>query len=279
MVNTPNKGYNAQTTGTNPNTWGDVLNDEALAYIDLNLGGIVSKGLTSSNVTLSASESRNLICRLTGNISANIVVTTVALGMTLVENATTGAFTVSFGLAGTEVEIPQGTSAVVATSAGNSRIVADNKPEFPSGTTMLFRQAAAPTGWTGDATAWNHAIRMVAAGSGGGTGGSVAFTTAFASQAVSGTVLNTTLNTAQIPAHSHSLRTDVTYASDGSGPAGNSPGFVMIDSAGNWNPGHFSSISECIADAGSGGAHNHGFTGNAINLAVQYANCIFATKN
>lgn len=264
MANTPNKGYNAQATGTNPNTWGDVLNDEALAYIDLNLGGIVSKGLTSSNVTLSASESRNLICRLTGNISANIVVTTVALGMTLVENATTGAFTVSFGLAGTEVEIPQGTAAVVATSAGNSRIVADNKPEFPSGTVMLFRQAAAPTGWIGDAAAWNHAIRMVAAGSGGGTGGSVAFTTAFANQAVSGTVGGTALTEAQLPPHSHSISFSPGSSNNAEGGGGRIPVVNTPTTTGS---------------AGSGQTHNHSFTGTSINLAVQYANCIFATKN
>jgi hypothetical protein len=59
--------------------------------------------------------------------------------------------------------------------------------EIPSGSVMLFYQAAAPTGWT-QVTAQNNKALRVVSGTGGGTGGSVAFTTAFASQAVSGTV-------------------------------------------------------------------------------------------
>lgn len=54
---------------------------------------------------------------------------------------------------------------------------------IPSGTTMLFAQAAAPVGWTKLTTHNNKALRVVS-GTGGGSGGSVGFTTAFADKSV-----------------------------------------------------------------------------------------------
>ena len=64
---------------------------------------------------------------------------------------------------------------------------------FPSGTIMLFYQAAAPTDWTKSTGADNYGIRVVNS-TGGGTGGSVDFTTAFSNQTVSGTSGATTLS-------------------------------------------------------------------------------------
>lgn len=62
--------------------------------------------------------------------------------------------------------------------------------EFPSGTSMLFAQTAAPTGWTKSTTHNDKALRVVSGTA--SSGGSVAFSTAFASQSVSGTVGSTT---------------------------------------------------------------------------------------
>jgi hypothetical protein len=46
-----------------------------------------------------------------------------------------------------------------------------NLATFPTGTKMLFAQAAAPTGWTQDTT-WNdRVLRVVSGGTGGNTGG------------------------------------------------------------------------------------------------------------
>ena len=147
---------------------------------------------------------------------------------------------------------------------------------IPSGTVMLFAQTAAPTGFTKNTTTGdNSALRVVTGAA--SSGGSVGFTTAFASQtptgsisvtSISGTVGNTTLSTPQIPSHTHSIPFGAgpgsIFASDSSGAAGSDTGAT-----------------------GGGGAHNHPFsgsgsgtfTGNAINLAVQYIDVIRATKD
>ena len=54
----------------------------------------------------------------------------------------------------------------------------------PSGTTMLFAQSSAPTGWTKSTSHNNKALRVVS-GSGGGSGGSNSFTSTFASRSLS----------------------------------------------------------------------------------------------
>jgi hypothetical protein len=136
---------------------------------------------------------------------------------------------------------------------------------FPAGTKMLFAQTTAPTGWTKDTTHDNKALRVVTGTA--GSGGSVAFTTAFASQAVSGTVGNTTLTTAQMPTHNHRR---LTLAIGGGGGSG------RFWSANNIDNGNF---ADFVENTGGNGAHNHSFTGTAINLAVSYVDVIIATKN
>jgi hypothetical protein len=98
------------------------------------------------------------------------------------------------------------------------------------------------------------------------SGGSVAFTSAFASQAVSGTVGSFTLSTTEIPSHTHL--------------AGATAG--VTGAGGKTTPTNVRSISttgNATSAIGGGGSHNHGFTGTAINLAVQYVDVIIATKN
>jgi hypothetical protein len=132
---------------------------------------------------------------------------------------------------------------------------------LPAGTTMLFAQANAPTGWTKSTTHNNKALRVVS-GAGGGSGGSVAFTSAFASQAVIGTVGGTSLTIAQMPAHTHtySVPTGVLVQSGSAGAGATVAG-------GN------------TGSTGSGDPHSHSFSGTAIDLAVQYVDAIIATKD
>ena len=63
--------------------------------------------------------------------------------------------------------------------------------EFASGTTIVFYQASAPTGWTKSTSHDNKALRVVS-GTGGGSGGSSSFTSVFASRGV------------PLPEHNHS---------------------------------------------------------------------------
>lgn len=140
---------------------------------------------------------------------------------------------------------------------------------IPTGTKMIFVQTAAPTGWTKDTTHDNKALRVVSGTA--STGGTVAFTTAFASKSVAGTVGNHTLTTAQIPSHNHNYHpsgrtmTAVFYG------IGSGTGFAGGTAARYDN--------SRVQNTGSGGSHNHTFTGTAIDMAVQYVDTIIATKD
>ena len=184
------------------------------------------------------------------------------------------------------------TTAFVTTAVGNAE-------PFPQGTSMLFQQTSAPTGWTKQSTHNDKALRIITGTV--GTGGSVAFSTALGSGAtvaggsvsgnptsnlsvsVSGNISNTTLSVNQIPSHSHSidLRAAQTTGSNVGGKV----------NVGDPNPANTNT-----GNTGGGGSHNHGHnlsgsvSGNitAGNLAVgastaainvQYVDFIIANKD
>jgi hypothetical protein len=169
---------------------------------------------------------------------------------------------------------------------------------FESGTKLLFQQTAAPIGWTKDITQDNKALRVVSGAV--TTGGSVPFTTAFASQAANGTVTGHALTIAEMPSHTHiitdpghshgvsdpghahSMDAYVQYGNPGSNtiPAGVSQpvGYGTFSAVTNISIAG-SSTNVTAQTSGSGSAHTHGFTGTAINLAVQYVDTIIATKD
>lgn len=278
MPQTTYKGYEVQTTGSNSGTWGTVLNEDCLEVIDRNLGGIVSKSLASADVVLTAEESQNLIVRLTGTLPTDRVVTLTSWeGMLIVENLTSGSFTVTVtdGVAGTVV--PQGARSVLIADTSNGARVVTNS--FPSGTRMIFQQTSAPVFWTKESSStYNNAALRFVTGS-ASTGGSVDFTTAFASQTPSGTVGNTALTVNQIPLHGHPWRVK-------SGSAGGIEG-GFSSSAGGTNttnhPAYTGTLDDTaghqLGGTGGGQSHTHTFTGNAINLTVKYADCIIAQKD
>lgn len=145
---------------------------------------------------------------------------------------------------------------------------------IPSGSVVLFYQAAAPTGWTQVTSLNDYALRIVS-GTGGTTGGTTAFSTVFANQTptinVSGLSAGaTTLSTTQIPSHGH---TTTVYNQGGCGGTGYQG--THTDS------GTFGSAT--TGNAGSGGSHSHSISGSATSssvvLNVQYANIILCSKN
>jgi hypothetical protein len=183
---------------------------------------------------------------------------------------------------------------------------------FPSGTVMLFAQTAAPTGWTKNTTTGDNSALRVVTGS-VSTGGSVGFTTAFASQTptgsvaistVSGSAGATTLTTPQIPSHAHRMFGTEPFVGNPPGPGGIGfgptrypAGFSTFQATGN-STGTTANISTQTGagqpvyqgsdNSGGGGDHTHPFSfssgsgtfsGNAINLAVQYIDVIRATKD
>jgi hypothetical protein len=156
---------------------------------------------------------------------------------------------------------------------------------FASGTVMLFAQTASPTGWTKNTTTGDNSALRVVTGT-ASTGGTVGFTTAFASQTptgsvaistVSGSAGATTLTTPQIPSHNHTIAT----------AGGGTPNNQMLQ-AGTTNSASSALQNVTAGNTGGGGDHTHPFSfssgsgtfsGNAINLAVQYIDVIRATKD
>lgn len=190
---------------------------------------------------------------------------------------------------------------------------------FPAGTAMMFVQTAAPTGWTKSTTHDNKALRVVSgtASSGGSVGFTTAFASQTPSGSVSvsvgagtlgvgiGTLAvgATTLSSTQIPSHRHAIAANANtpavypnftintgnYTAGGNGGTGGYERYILSGVATDASVGLTSAI-------GGGGSHTHGltgaptisgtpsvtaasFTGNAINLAVQYVDVIIATKD
>src|SRR3990167_5532668 len=194
------------------------------------------------------------------------------------------------------VLIGNGTDAIQVTTAGTSgQVLTSNGAGvdptfqaaaggFASGTVMLFKQTAAPTGWTKDVTAaLNDSALRVITGTVGAQGGTAAFSTTFASRTPAGsiTVDNHTLITTEIPSHPHvqqfvdngaslTLSSSVGLARDSQNGGG-------IGAA----AGTITSMPTSTAAAGGGGAHNHtgSFTGTAMDFAVKYNDVIIASKD
>ena len=156
---------------------------------------------------------------------------------------------------------------------------------IPAGTAMLFAQTAAPTGWTKSTTHDNKALRVVSGAA--SSGGSVAFTSAFTSQAVTGTNTPYALTAAEIPAHTHTATStdsghthSYTYRGGTAEAIGGSGSAYWTGTAATATTTGNANITTTVnANTGGGGTHTHGFTGTAINLAVQYVDVIIATKD
>lgn len=128
-----------------------------------------------------------------------------------------------------------------------SRILVDGGGDtFPSGTSMLFQQTAAPTGWTKQTTHNDKALRVVTGTV--GTGGSLAFTTAFA----------TGRPTSLAGSHDHGGATGTT----------NTPQLNVSSGAG---PGAPDDHTHTIT---SDGIHGH-----VTSIDVQYVDMIIANKD
>ena len=136
---------------------------------------------------------------------------------------------------------------------------------FPTGTTMLFHQTAAPISWTKDvATTLNdHALRIVTstAWSSGSTG-----TDAYSAVFSAGKSTDThALIAAELPSTSHSHTQDATTWADGA----TSPGGVTATAAGRGG-------TTGGADPTSGAADAHAHT---MTMDLKYANVIIAVKD
>jgi len=126
---------------------------------------------------------------------------------------------------------------------------------FPAGTSMLFAQAASPTGWTKQTTHNDKALRVVS-GMGGGSGGTSAFSTVFGRTATDGS----SLSIAQLASHTHPIST----RNNAAGISGSASSAQTIGTAYSTN----------TSSTGSGSTHSHG-----MDLRVQYVDVIIAIKD
>lgn len=264
MTTTTNKGYELQVTGSNSGTWGDTLNTDVFERIDSNLGGLVTKSMASADVTLTAAEARNVIVRCTGILPTNRVLTSAAVGFYFLENACTGAYTLTVTNGVSGVSVPQGRRVpLIADGTNGVRIAATE--EFTGGTTMLFVQTSAPTGWTKSTSHNDKALRVVSGTA--STGGSTAFTTVFAARTIDRANLpNVTLGTTTNGAHTHTVTSvsDTTVTTSGAG----------------------AHAYQTTRTTSSNGDHTHttdsingNVTQTAFDFAVQYVDVIIASRD
>lgn len=129
MPTTTYKGWTLPAQGGSSGTWGTELNANPFADADTNLGGVWTESLSSvTPVTISSTNAKNVVLRLTGTITTNIAVTNSNQGFYYVENRTSGAFSVTLtNGVGSPVTIPQGYSvAVIADTTNGVRLANDN---------------------------------------------------------------------------------------------------------------------------------------------------------
>jgi hypothetical protein len=98
--------------------WGGYLNTRTFVTFDAAIGGIASQTLTNADVTLTAAQSGAMILSLNGALAGNRILTTLKQGICVVENYTTGNYTVTYtNGTGASVVVPQGVTSLIATDA------------------------------------------------------------------------------------------------------------------------------------------------------------------
>lgn len=103
-----------QTTGGNPNTWGDIA-DTNFETIDNKLGDVQAISTTGGDTALTSTQEIVNALNVTGTLVSNATITFSGRGGAwLIRNATTGSFTVTARTGvNTGTEIPQGTTKLV----------------------------------------------------------------------------------------------------------------------------------------------------------------------
>ena len=196
---------------------------------------------------------------------------------------------------------------VAATSYTGSGAQLTDVDPFPAGTSMVFNQSAAPTGWTKQTgTALANTAMSIVTGTGGGTGGSDSFYSTFASSrntdltaatvSVSGTVGGHSLSTPEIASHNHP-RPGLPTGNFGNNTSPNnsqpvsqhpSLGVGLNNAQGNERIQANPQAPFNLGNAGGGGSHSHPFSVSSSSLGgtismpamdVKYANVIIANKD
>lgn len=140
----------------------------------------------------------------------------------------------------------------------------DSNLYAPSGTEMIFYQAAAPNGWVKVDVSGDHLC--IISDTGGGNGGTATPTSIDFTH--KHTVGDTQLDITQIPSHNHSLSVG----------AGNSTGNVYSQAVAT-TPLSPRKSTSYMDSAGSGATHTHTLTDKALTWSPRYFTCIRARKD
>lgn len=140
-----------------------------------------------------------------------------------------------------------------------------------TGTSCLFVQTSAPTGWTKSTAHDNKALRLVSGTA--STGGSLGFTTAFGTaRSITGSVGGTSITESQLASHDHEV--PIRYYNLVEGGGGSVAALVTPTEA------LFSgTVNETTDVAGSDNSHTHSLSLNTLNIGVLYVDVINAVRN
>ena len=139
MTATPNKGYPLPVISGNPNTWGVLLN-QGFGIVDSNLGGFTTINCAgSANITVTSVQAANLTIQLTGLLTGNIFLYMPAIGgFNIIDNETTGSFTVTMQSAGggTTTVVNQGQKVFTYNDTTNQTAIVTGTPTIATGYVM-----------------------------------------------------------------------------------------------------------------------------------------------
>jgi hypothetical protein len=132
-----------QADGENENTWGQIANKQ-FELLEQAIAGRVALVAAATDITLSATngefdQARNMFLDVSGVLTANVAIVIPAFAkMYVVNNATTGAFTLSVKTAaGVAAEVPQGSIQVVVCDGEDCALVNGDPLELAEATNAL----------------------------------------------------------------------------------------------------------------------------------------------
>lgn len=164
---TTNKAFEKPANGDYVDTWNIPVNGD-WDIADRAFGGTYSVALTNANVTLTQANCQNVRIRFTGSLSANIIIylPSGVSGFFIVQNATTGTYSVTLASAGGglgTVLTEQGRTAFVFTDGTNVFYADDSRVALTAGTGITI------TGTTNLTISLTTPVLVANGGTGSGT--------------------------------------------------------------------------------------------------------------
>lgn len=318
-------GANTGTWGNNTNDNLQVVDAAIGGYLSKSVAGNSNVTLSQANRdpdVETTNEAANKVIEFTGTLSGNIYVFLPAVEKEYIfYNNTSGSYTLTVaptGHAANGVVVTQSSHTVmynkngtkmvdlfanslgtlsantISASSLNATTITGNGAgltgidAFPQGTSMLFQQTAAPTGWTKQTTHDNKALRIISGSvsSGGSntfagafnTNNTVSGTTAGAGVTISGSTAGHSITQAELP--NITLTPQQRAKTEDKGPlnrgssSGGGAGYEFLDiPLGGSGTAHSHGVGTLTGDS-----HTHTFSTN-LNLDVQYVDFIIANKD